>query len=195
MPIHIAAVGPKMQELAGEVADGVIVGALHSPEYMEELGHRIRTGAERARRDPATVEIRYFVPCAVADDGARARELARATVVYTAQYPHYRGVMEREGFAAEAGHIAELAREHRHADALYAVTDEMLERFVVAGTIDECRRQLRRYDTYPGSPVLFTVPFGVDESDTLESLRLIADHLDPLGSDREPSVARHARGK
>ena len=44
VPVSIAAVGPKMLELAGEVADGVILGAIHSPAYLAEVRRRLAAG-------------------------------------------------------------------------------------------------------------------------------------------------------
>ena len=179
VPIHIAAVGPKMLELAGEVADGIIVGAIHSPASMEQLAERVAAGAQRSGRDPAQVAVRYFLPCAVSADPAIAQKFGRATLAYTAQYEHYRKALGAEGFGEEADTVAALARQGRMDDARSAVTDAMLERFTIMGDVDDCRRQLARYASYPGHPVLFTVPYGIDEDPALASLRRLADELHP----------------
>lgn len=174
VPINVAAIGPRMQELAGELADGIVVGALHSPEYMDQTRARLQAGADRAGRSVDAVTIWYYLTCCVSQDGDRARQLARRSLVYLAQYPHYLRVYEGEGFGPVAHRMAELAREKRMDAAEAEVTDAMLERFCVAGTLDECRDQLRRFAAYPGVPVLHLVPFRIEESEVRESMRLAA---------------------
>lgn len=177
VPIHLAAVGPKMQELAGELADGIVVGALHSEEYMAQTQAHLAAGAARAGRDVDEVEIWYYLACCVSEDGERARRLARRNLVYLAQYPHYHNVYEREGLGATSARIASLVREREMDKAEAEVTDEMIERFCVAGTPAECREQLRRFEAYPGVPILHLIPFRIEEDEVRESMRLAAGLL------------------
>ena len=53
IPIWIAAMGPRMLELAGQVADGVLLSAALSPLYIRHSLDLARAGAARAGRDPA----------------------------------------------------------------------------------------------------------------------------------------------
>jgi alkanesulfonate monooxygenase SsuD/methylene tetrahydromethanopterin reductase-like flavin-dependent oxidoreductase (luciferase family) len=175
IPIHLAAVGPRMQTLAGEVADGVVVGALHSARTMEQTLERLDTGARRRGRRADDLSVWYYVACCVSTDPERARALARRSLVYLAQYPHYRAVYAAEGFGEVADAIADLVRQKDMERAEDLVTDEMVERFAVAGTVEECRAQLRRYRDYPGTPVLHLVPFRIGEDEVLESFRLAAE--------------------
>lgn len=177
VPIHLAAVGPRMQELAGELADGIIVGALHSPEYMEQMRARLAAGAAKADRDVDNVEIWYYLTTCVAHDSERARGLARRSLVYLAQYEHYLAVYEREGYGEITRRIAELVRNRGMDGAEALVTDDMIERFCIAGTPAECRDQLRRFADYPGVPVLHMIPFRTDEAEVRESVRLAATLL------------------
>ncbi|WP_131768731.1 LLM class flavin-dependent oxidoreductase [Candidatus Protofrankia californiensis] len=172
VPVHLAAVGPRMLELAGEVADGVIVGALHSPASMERTLKRLSSGAARSGRTFADLEVWFYLTCCVSADPARARALARRSLVYLTQYPHYRQIYEAEGFGQVVSEIAELVHDRKTDAAEARVTDEMVERFAIAGTVTECRDQLRRFDDYPGTPILHLIPFRIDEDEVLESLRL-----------------------
>lgn len=182
VPIHLAAVGPRMQELAGELADGVVIGALHSERTMEQTLHRLQTGARRRGRTVDDVRISYYLACCVSADPDRARTLARRSLVYLTQYPHYRAIYAAEGFGEISARIAELVRGRDMEQAERAVTDEMVERFAVAGTVDECRGQLRRYADYPGTPVLHLIPFRIGEDEVLESFRLAAELARPPGA-------------
>jgi alkanesulfonate monooxygenase SsuD/methylene tetrahydromethanopterin reductase-like flavin-dependent oxidoreductase (luciferase family) len=174
VPIWLAAIGPRMQELAGELADGVIVGALHSEESMQTTRERLAAGADRAGRDPGELSIFYYLTCCVSRDSERARALARRSLVYLAQYPHYRRVYAEEGFGKVAEQVALLVRERAMERAEAAITDEMIARFCIAGTVPECRQQLHRYSGYPGEPVLHLVPFRMEEDEVVDSFRLAA---------------------
>jgi alkanesulfonate monooxygenase SsuD/methylene tetrahydromethanopterin reductase-like flavin-dependent oxidoreductase (luciferase family) len=145
---------------------------------MEATQERLAAGAARAGRSLDDIEIWYYLACCVSEDGDRARQLARRNLVYLAQYPHYQKVYEREGLGEVTLRIAALVREKKMAEAEDLVTDEMLEAFTVAGTPAECREQLRRFDRYPGVPVLHMIPFRIDEAEVRESMRLAAGLLD-----------------
>jgi alkanesulfonate monooxygenase SsuD/methylene tetrahydromethanopterin reductase-like flavin-dependent oxidoreductase (luciferase family) len=169
VPLHIAAVGPKMLELAGELADGVMVGALYSPEHLVEVRERLAVGAVRAGRDPAQVEVSYHLIAACDDDGDRARSLARRSITYCTQYPHYLKRFEAEGFGPLAEEIGQLVRAHENGAAEARVSDAMLERFAVAGTPAECLEQLRPHLAGDALPTLTLFPFRVSEQDVMAS--------------------------
>src|SRR5207253_8862859 len=73
VPIYVGALMPPMLELAGEVADGVILNFMPVDAVPRMLAH-VRAGAERAGRDPATLEVVARFQTVVTDDapgGAR----------------------------------------------------------------------------------------------------------------------------
>jgi probable F420-dependent oxidoreductase len=165
VPILLAAVGPKMLELAGEVGDGVVLGALHSPEYLQEVRERLAAGAERAGRDPAGLTVHALVICAADADAEHARLLARASLAYSAQYPHYRRRLDDEGFGAAADQIGERVRAHDQEGALALIDDAMVDRFAVAGTPERCRAQLAELAGGIDEIKLTLVPFRIDETE------------------------------
>ncbi len=55
VPIYIAASGPKTLELAGEIADGVILFGAVSPSLINFCMEHVRIGAERAKRNPKNI--------------------------------------------------------------------------------------------------------------------------------------------
>lgn len=55
VPIYIAASGPKTLELAGELADGVILFGAVSPSLINFCMDHVRAGAERAKRNPKNI--------------------------------------------------------------------------------------------------------------------------------------------
>ncbi len=56
-PIGLVAVGPKTMELAGEIADFVVLHTFFSDEATAKSVAAVRRGAERAGRDPDSVRI------------------------------------------------------------------------------------------------------------------------------------------
>jgi 5,10-methylenetetrahydromethanopterin reductase len=55
VPIYVSASGPKTLELAGEIADGVILFGAVSPSLIDFCMNHVRAGAERAGRDPRKI--------------------------------------------------------------------------------------------------------------------------------------------
>lgn len=82
--IYMAASGPHMLQLAGEVADGVILLAgVDSDNLAYALGH-VRAGAERTGRRMEDLELVLGAHCYVGDDWREARKLARPFAAYFA---------------------------------------------------------------------------------------------------------------
>jgi 5,10-methylenetetrahydromethanopterin reductase len=70
IPIYLAAEGPRTLELAGEIADGVIVNVGLEPGLVRDAVAHVHAGARRAGRDPATIDLWTMVRANVTDDVA-----------------------------------------------------------------------------------------------------------------------------
>lgn len=75
VPLYLAATGPKALELAGEIADGVLVLAGFSPELIERAVARVAAGAARGGRGLGELDVCFGALCEL---GADEREAARA---------------------------------------------------------------------------------------------------------------------
>ncbi len=64
-PVLLTASGPRLLELAGEVADGVLMLVGLHPDAVAAARERLRTGAERVDRDPEELWEIFIVPLAV----------------------------------------------------------------------------------------------------------------------------------
>jgi len=80
VPLYLAARGRQVLRLAGEEADGVILGNLLTPEILRFAMTDVRQGAESARRDPSAIVLVGWATCIVTDDPGAAREMLRASV-------------------------------------------------------------------------------------------------------------------
>jgi alkanesulfonate monooxygenase SsuD/methylene tetrahydromethanopterin reductase-like flavin-dependent oxidoreductase (luciferase family) len=95
--IVVAALGPKMCELAGEIADGAILW-LCPPAYVRDVAvPAIERGRRRAGKTLEGFEVVSAVPLAVTDDVAAARAAFRAELARYAALPFYRAMMEAGG--------------------------------------------------------------------------------------------------
>src|SRR5918996_2081282 len=96
-PIYLAALGPKMCELAGEIADGAILW-LCPPDYVRDVARpAIERGRRRAGKTLDGFELMAAVPLAVTDDAATARTAFRNELARYAALPFYRSMMEASG--------------------------------------------------------------------------------------------------
>jgi F420-dependent oxidoreductase-like protein len=134
-PIYLAALSAKMLELAGEIADGVILW-LCPPEYVQTVAvPAIARGRRRANRSLDGFEIVATVPLAVTDDRAAALKAFRAELARYASLPFYRAMLETAGLRRE---IAEF---DRHGE----VPAAMAEALGGLGTADAARGYVDAY--------------------------------------------------
>jgi 5,10-methylenetetrahydromethanopterin reductase len=68
IPLYLSAEGPKTLQLAGEIADGVIVNVGLEPALVRDAVAHVHTGARRAGRDPAAIDLWTLVRANVTDD-------------------------------------------------------------------------------------------------------------------------------
>ncbi len=145
MPIYISALFPKMTELCGEVADGVILtrGTLASASGARA---HVAAGARRAGRDAGAVEISSLLPTSVSADRDEAYAAARPGLAfYAGFFPRYNRLIAENGFPDEAAIIARTWAAGDRAGAERAVTDDMIAATGIAGQPAECRERLEAY--------------------------------------------------
>lgn len=100
-PIYLAALSTKMLELAGEIADGVVLW-LCPPDYVRTVAvPAITRGRRRANRPLEGFEIVAAVPLAITDNRDTALAAFRSELVRYAALPFYRTMLETAGLRAE----------------------------------------------------------------------------------------------
>jgi 5,10-methylenetetrahydromethanopterin reductase len=86
IPIYLSAEGPRTLELAGEIADGVIVNVGLEPALVKDAVARVHAGARRAGRDPASVDLWTMVRANVTDDVAAGIDEIRMELASNAHH-------------------------------------------------------------------------------------------------------------
>lgn len=180
VPIYIGATGPKMLELAGEIADGVLLNYMVSPAYNDGALERIEAGARRAGRELTAIDRPQLIVCSLDDDRGAALDRARVLLTqYLGQQPH---IMKASG--VEPSLIEEINAivgwPATHDDIVKAsslVPDDVVQLVSASGTPDECRAKVAEYiERGATCPVLY--PLGDD----------VAAMIDAFAPEAEPGA-------
>jgi alkanesulfonate monooxygenase SsuD/methylene tetrahydromethanopterin reductase-like flavin-dependent oxidoreductase (luciferase family) len=106
--VFIAAVGPAMAEVAGEVADGILVHAFATPEYIKQtMLPAVERGLRNAGRDRSSFEISCPVFVVTGDSDEEVREMedgARSQIAFYGSTPQYRRVLGRSARGPQPAH-------------------------------------------------------------------------------------------
>lgn len=162
VPIMIGATGPKMMELAGEIADGAVLNYCVPPEYNDEALARLQAGADRAGRTLADIDRPQLVVCSVHTDKAKALDGARWLLTqYLAQQPH---IAKASGVSPDVvkkiqNILGWPATKEQIQEAMPLVPDELVQRITASGTPEEVKAKVREYvNRGCTSPILY--PLG-----------------------------------
>jgi probable F420-dependent oxidoreductase len=140
LPVWIAALRPRMCELAGEVADGLIGHPVWSVEWsLGQAQRSLAVGAARAGRDAANVHFQPWVTVSIDRDRKVAVNDAKPFVAFYAGFAQYHPYFEAHGFGPEARMLQAASNSMRPAEAARLVPDEMVRTFAACGTPDQVR--------------------------------------------------------
>ena len=162
VPIYIGATGMKMMELTGEIADGVVLNYLVSPDYNVRAMDALEQGATKAGRSVDDLDRPQLVVCSVHEDRSTAINMARNMVAqYLGQQPH---IMEASGvpksLLESVGEVLTWPATHEQVEAAAKlVPDEIVQMLTASGTAEEARAAVEGYMSNGcTSPVLY--PLG-----------------------------------
>lgn len=156
VPLLIGTWSPKTAALAGEIADEVKIGGSANPAMVRRMRELVGVGTARAGRRPDDVGIVTGAVTVVAEDGQAARRLARSAV---AMYLDIVGRLDPTA-TMPAGEIS----------------DEVLDRFAIAGTPEQVVEQAKRLFEAGARRVEFGSPHGLTEED---GIRLLGERVLP----------------
>ena len=164
VPIYIGATGMKMMALTSEIADGVVLNYLVSPDYNRRAMDALAEGAARAGRTVDDLDRPQLVVCSLAEDRAEALDAARLLVTqYLGQQPHIMaasGVPDSLLDQVNAVLTWPATMEQVEA-ASKLVPDDIVQMLCAAGTAEECRAKVDEYVANGATcPILY--PLGPD---------------------------------
>lgn len=176
-PVHVGALGPKMTEMAAEVADGILIMPFNSERHLAERTRpAIERGLATAGRDPGEVELTVEV---IAGVGRTEEELARARAItgilgFYGSTPAYRPVLDVHGWGDLQPELNRLSKQGDWATMAGLIDDEMLHTLAVFGSPEECATEIvRRYGDWADRVCVYFPGYEVDDSLIAETVQAI----------------------
>ena len=170
IPIYVAAVGPRMLEMAGRIADGVILsGGKSSPSYLRWSMKAIRRGLSSGR------EKEFAKVCLVFTSLARSKAKARTMVKPSLLMPLMRPgraklVLGDESLIKDARDAFD-AGDRKH--ALERLPDDVVDTLSISGNAEECMRGIRKFADL-GLTDLVLEPVHFESDELMKLLRMVA---------------------
>ena len=149
IPIYLAASGRRALELAGEIADGVIIQVGIEREALARAIDTVRHGASRAGRDPHDVKIVASTFAVVTHD--LADDINRVRPIASYFYSVVPEVLERAGIDVTKRFpdwvpSPDLTHAYNWEEAMAAaatyISDETVERFCLVGPPERARQRI-----------------------------------------------------
>ncbi len=148
LPIYLAGIGPKMAQLAGELADGIL-GYFYSEAYLRDvIVPNLKIGAEKAGRSLEDFDIAVGFPSVATRDMAGVEQAKGQVVMFASAMESSRSYatsVELAGFEQEMLRIQELVATGDMNGAIEAVPDEMADALTLSGSPDHIRDRVDAY--------------------------------------------------
>lgn len=161
VPIMIGATGDRMMELAGEIADGVVLNYCVPPEYNDSALELLEVGLRRAGRKMDDLDRPQLVVCSVDSDREQAIDTTRELLTqYLAQQPH---IATASGVSMDV--VDEIqsilgwpATKEQIKQAKHLVPEDLIHRITASGTPQEAISKVNEYRRHGSTcPILYPV--------------------------------------
>ena len=166
--IVLAALGPAALQLAGEIADGVVLNWIPPESVPAAIGH-LQTGAKRAGRTLDDFEIAAFLRTCVTDDPAAARATLARDITGYAIVDVYARFFRDAGFAADVDAVASAWKAGDRSGAVGHISPRMLDGLGIVGDEATCRRRLADF-ARAGLTMPVVLPFAPPGADPRAAL-------------------------
>jgi 5,10-methylenetetrahydromethanopterin reductase len=146
IPIYVGAIGPKMIQLAGKIADGVLLSLGSAPQYVKHFVIKnLKIGAEKAGRSLDEIDIATYILCSVSKDRNDEHKAAKGFVTYAIAYTPVE-ILEVCGYSEDdVKPIREALETKGLKEAMKHVTEDMFKTFAIIGSPEECREKIIEY--------------------------------------------------
>jgi len=148
--VFLAAVGPAMTEVAGEVADGIIAHGFTTDRYMREVTlPALERGLEKAGRKRSDIEVvcPVFSVVGAKDEEIEARlATTKRQISFYGSTPAYRPVLDQHGWGDLQTDLNALSKAGKWAEMGELITQDVVDAFAVVTKPDDYAGEvLRRY--------------------------------------------------
>lgn len=164
--IFAAGVGPRMVEVVGEVADGLLVHPFQTAESVAGLTlPSLERGLAKAGRRREDFEISTQLIVATGDTEeamVEAKNGARAQISFYGSTPAYRPVLESIGMGELQDELHRLSKQGRWLEMAGRIDDDLLSRIAVVAPRSELATAIRERCGY-ADRVSLVAPFAPDD--------------------------------
>ncbi len=162
IPVYIGATGPKMLELTGEIADGVVLNYVVPTAYIRNAVAQVSAGAVRAGRDPASIDRPELLVCSLCDDDPDAAIATGKSLVayYLGTEPHLMEASDADPDLVERVKqvVGWPATEADYRRAAPLISDGFVRDLMAVGTSAQCRDKVAEYiDVGVTCPILYPI--------------------------------------
>jgi 5,10-methylenetetrahydromethanopterin reductase len=161
--MYLTAVRPRMLQLGGEIADGVLLSAGCAPGYIARCAGEIKQGAEKAGKSSAERDIAGFVTASVSENPREAIEANKMFLAYIFRNTHHAENIRLGGGKVDQEALAAAVSKRDWEAAKKYISDEVVRAHSVAGTSSECRKQLEKFIA-GGLNLPVLLPMGTQEA-------------------------------
>lgn len=186
IPIYIAARGPKLLQLAGEIADGVIIGSLASEKGLNFALDNIRIGAERKGREISELNLVFWAYTAISDDEDMALNLVKKIVIssmWSSKYIIQELGIDEEKWKPIEEKLRDGFRRGLEPDKVYSIAYDMLpgevfETWSVSGTLKKVEEKVKMISN-KGIDQFALLPMGQTPNESREMQKRFAEKIIP----------------
>lgn len=175
--VWLAAVGPKMTEVAAEVSDGIMLHGFWTPEYMDAVVEpAIARGLARAGRARSDIEVTaggFTITGQSEAELATQRETVRAQISFYGSTPAYRGVFEVHGWGDLGDRLHEVSvsgAADKWEQMARLVPDEVVDAFAVTAEPKDLPAALLARHRRWADRVHIAQPAGISDEEWAEAL-------------------------
>ncbi len=161
VPIYMGATGGKMIEMAGRIADGIVMNYCVPVEYNDTAIEQLEKGLKESGRTLEEFDRPQLVVCSVDEDHDKAIDTTRELLTqYLAQQPH---IAQASGVSRDVVESIQAilgwpATHEQIQAAKHLVPEDLIHRITASGTPDEARAKVQEYiDHGCTCPILYAV--------------------------------------
>ncbi|WP_034492932.1 LLM class flavin-dependent oxidoreductase [Afifella pfennigii] len=184
VPIFIASTHPDAFRLAGEMADGVIIGDVAEPDALRVAIGAMREGAEAAGRDPAEVQVVDWVATVCVEsteEAAHVRGLLREHVMRPTIGTMHKVTRESLGIEPDRGKAVRDAFRNSEPISAELVPDELVDRLTLIGDAETLARRIQEFEAAGVTMMGMRMPYAIARTYDFEvNLQRLAERVLPL---------------
>ena len=145
-PVIFAGLGEQMTRLAGRCADGIMVN-MANPPMLREIFGRVKDSAERAGREPSSIDYVAKVRVSIHQDREVARAKLKSVLAFYNIADHYRDMIASMGFERESRAVRDAYQQSGFRAAQGAVPDVLVDNLptIAARSAEEARELVQPY--------------------------------------------------